>query len=250
MSLFVISDLHIWGAEDPIYRSLLSLIQNKMGAGDILVLAGDLFDLFVGNKKIFRDRYAEFFSVVALAGERGVTIHYIEGNHDFLLRQAFRGLKNFHLYSQEFQLDINGKKFFFAHGDLVDRRDYGYRLLRGFFRSILMQFIVYWVPGDWLDRFGRMSSRRSRAEKPILPLDLPLEKREYLRTIFRSYAAERLAEGNDFVVLGHCHDLDEMSFKIGDRAGQYVNVGYPRVHGSFLSWLPGEEKIQREGLPS
>jgi hypothetical protein len=72
---------------------------------------------------------------------------------------------------------------------------------------------------------------------------------ERLRKIYRSYAAERLAEGYDYVVMGHCHDLDEMSFQIGGRAGQYVNVGFPRVHGSYLSWSPGDEKIMRERMP-
>jgi hypothetical protein len=58
-----------------------------------------------------------------------------------------------------------------------------------------------------------------------------------------------VAEGYDYVVMGHCHDLDEMSFKVGERVGQYVNVGYPPVHGSYLSWSPGDEKIMRERMP-
>ena len=41
----------------------------------------------------------------------------------------------------------------------------------------------------------------------------------------------------------------EMSFVVDGRLGQYVNVGYPRVHGSMLTWSAGEEKIQREPLP-
>ena len=249
MSLFIVSDLHIWGPKDPIYRSLLNLIQHRTVRGDTLVLAGDLFDLFIGDKKIYRERYTEFFRDLTAAGQRGVSTHYIEGNHDFLMQKAFRQIPGFKLHPLDFKLEVQGKKFYFAHGDTVDRGDYGYRLLRIFFRSWIMKFLVTIVPGAWLDHIGRISSRRSRAEKPVIPLDLPLEKREYLRTTFRSYAAERLAEGNDFVVMGHCHDLDEMSFKIGGRPGQYVNVGYPRVHGSFLSWAPGEEKIQREKLP-
>ena len=72
---------------------------------------------------------------------------------------------------------------------------------------------------------------------------------ERLRNLYRSYAAERIARGCDFVVMGHCHDLDEKSFVIDGRPGQYVNVGFPRAHGSFLSWSPGDERIQRERLP-
>jgi UDP-2,3-diacylglucosamine hydrolase len=147
------------------------------------------------------------------------------------------------------RLEIGGKRIFIAHGDMVDRKDYGYRLLRGFFRSPLMKAFIHLAPGRWIEKIGQVSSQKSRNQKPLLPVDLPMSRMEKLRNIYRSFAAERLAEGYDFVVLGHCHDLDEMMFTIGERKGQYVNVGYPRVHGSFLCWSPGETKIQRERMP-
>jgi hypothetical protein len=109
------------------------------------------------------------------------------------------------------------------------------------------------VPGSLVDWIGQRSSRYSRQTKPEVAGMIPTHAKggglEKLRIIYRSYAAERLAQGYDYVVMGHCHDLDEMTFKIGDRMGQYINVGYPRIHGSFLSWSPGDEKIQREKLP-
>jgi UDP-2,3-diacylglucosamine pyrophosphatase LpxH len=144
---------------------------------------------------------------------------------------------------------MGGKKFFFAHGDLVNRADYLYRGLRLFFRSPFIRFLVWAFPGHWVDAIGGWSSKTSRAAKPEIPRALPVDKMASLRKVYRNYAAERLAEGFDFVVMGHCHDLDEMCFQIGGRSGQYVNVGYPRVHGSYLSWSPGEDKIQRERMP-
>ena len=108
-----------------------------------------------------------------------------------------------------------------------------------------MKALVSLAPGKWLENIGKVSSRKSRQRHTILPH----YQIEPLRKIFRNYAAEQVALGYDFVVLGHCHDLDEMSFTIGGRKGQYINIGFPRIHGSFLSWTPGEEKIQRERLP-
>ena len=131
----------------------------------------------------------------------------------------------------------------------MDREDYQYRCLRGFFRSIFMRIFVAVMPGSWLDWIGRKSSKYSRESKPVLPKDLPLKKLEGLRRVYRNFAAERVAHGYDYIVMGHCHDLDEMSFVVDGRKGQYVNVGFPRVHGSFLSWSAGDEKIQREKLP-
>ncbi len=249
MNLFIVSDLHISGPKDPLYSSLLSLLQHRAGSGDKVILAGDLFDLFVGNKAVFTERYADFLMAIDAAGHRGVEIHYIEGNHDFLIHRAFQRLKGITIHSLDVSFEIEGKRFYIAHGDLVDRRDYGYRFLRGFFRSPIMRALVVLVPGRFLDQVGQSSSKRSRKGKPILAASLPTHRMQYLRKIYRSFAAERLCQGYDFVVMGHCHDLDEMHFNVGGRRGQYINVGFPRVHGSFLTWSPGEEKIHREKLP-
>ncbi|MBI2712289.1 MAG: UDP-2,3-diacylglucosamine diphosphatase [Bdellovibrio sp.] len=248
MSLLFISDLHISGPEDPYYNALLKVLQERPQSGDTVVLAGDVFDLFVGNKSVFKDRYSEFFEILRASIQKGVEFHYIEGNHDFLIEKAFESIPQLKLHATHTELNAGDKKFFVAHGDLVDRSDFGYLLLRRFFRSFVMKAFVTVIPGEWLDEFGKFSSKQSRKRKPILPSEMPIQRMERLRRVYRSFAAEQLAKGFDFVVLGHCHDLDEMIFNIGGRCGQYVNIGFPRNHGSFLSWTEGDEKIQREKL--
>lgn len=246
--LYILSDLHVQGADDPVYRALLLFLQTRPMGGDTVVLAGDIFDLFIGNKTVFLSRYAEFFKALEMASVRGARFHYIEGNHDFLLKQLFDAYPCVKVHSERVSFEMQGRAFFVAHGDCVDREDYGYRFLRYFLRSFLMRTFVALAPGSLIDWIGKTSSGYSRNQKPSLPTELPLERRERLRNIYRSYAAEKIAQGCDYVILGHCHDLDEMGFTVGDRTGQYINVGYPRLHKSILSWGPGEVKIQREPL--
>jgi len=248
MSLFAVSDLHISGSDDPLMGSVIKLLRERAASGDTVVLVGDVFDLFVGNKKVFTEKYAPLLSALDFAGRRGVVLHYVEGNHDFLIRRAFAGIPSLKVHDHDVSVEISGKRFFFAHGDTADCGDFGYRFMRFMFRSWLMRALVIAIPGTWLDWIGRMSSRYSRDAKPLLPGELPIERREKLRRIYRSYAAERMAAGYDFVVMGHCHDLDEMFFTVDGRSAQYVNIGFPRKHGSFLSWDVGDEKIQREAL--
>src|SRR5439155_1149483 len=156
----------------------------------------------------------------------------IEGNHDFLIRPAFRGIRKFKIHTDEIQLKVDGKRFFVAHGDLVDRTDLKYMAWRFLARSPLMKSVLAAVPGALVDRVGQVSSQRSRQAKAVLPITLPGGQLESLRKTYRNFAADRLLQGYDYVVLGHCHDLDEMCFSIGDRVGQYINVGFPRVHNS------------------
>ncbi len=245
MSLLVISDLHVLGPQDPLYPSFLRIIREEAGPGDTLVLAGDIFDLFVGNKAVFLDRFSEFFNEVTAASIRGVRIHYIEGNHDFLMKGAFRDDAQISVHSHQMRLEFGGRRFYLAHGDLANPCDYGYRLLRWFFRSLFVRGLIKIFPGNWVSRIGQGLSRRNDLEKLAEAEVISDERKNALRMIYRSFAADRLAEGFDHVILGHCHDLDEMEFRIADRTGQYINVGYPRVHGSYLIWKEGMEKVTR-----
>jgi UDP-2,3-diacylglucosamine hydrolase len=249
MRLLVVSDLHVHGPEDPLYRSLLKLLRERAQPGDIVVLAGDLFDLFVGNKRVFTDRYREFTDALREAGARGVELHYIEGNHDFHIRRAFAGIPKLRVHPHDIEFRLGGKRVFVAHGDTVDREDYGYRLLRGLFRSPLMKAFVTVAPDRWIEGIGTHSADASRKRGPRLPSQMRADRVERIRRVFRNFAAEKLTEGFDYVVLGHCHDLDEMAFQVAGRLGQYINVGYPRAHGSYLAWSPGEARITREPMP-
>jgi UDP-2,3-diacylglucosamine pyrophosphatase LpxH len=165
------------------------------------------------------------------------------------MKRALRDIPGMQLHKHDFAINLGGKRFFFAHGDTADRKDYSYRALRAFFRSPPMRAFVRLAPGKWIDGIGKLSSRHSRGAKPELAAALPAGRLEELRKVYRNFAAEQISKGHDYVVMGHCHDLDEMSFVVGGRRGQYINVGFPRTHGSYLSWEPADEKISREKLP-
>jgi UDP-2,3-diacylglucosamine hydrolase len=243
MTFFAVSDLHIRDEHDPLYAPLVALFTERARPGDHVVLAGDIFDVFVGDKPEFTERYGAFIGAARDAAARGVHVYYVEGNHDFLMTRALPGVR---VHARAAELVIGGKRVFVGHGDLADARDWGYRALRVFFRSPLFRAFVHLAPRGWLSAIGRRSSRYSRGDDTGLAAHLPRERLEALRCVYRSFAAERVREGFDFVVLGHCHDLDEKSFTLDGREAQYINVGYPRAHGSFLTWNEGDARIQRE----
>lgn len=247
--LVALSDTHIWGPDDPLYRSLLEWLRLHSKPGNVIILGGDVFDVFVGKKRIYLKRYEEFLQSVRDACAAGAEVHYIEGNHDFLLTRVLAGIPRARVHSREFAVELDGKRFYIAHGDLVDPTDYSYRFLRAVFRSPLNRAFVKSIPGEWVDWIGTRSSRYSRGSRPMLPGGLPRERRDALRRVYRNFAVERIGKGFDFVILGHCHDDDEMSFQVEGRTGHYANVGYPRVHRNYLAWSAGQGEIQREPLP-
>lgn len=242
--LIYVSDLHIRSAEDPLYRKLLAVMAG-VRAPTVFVLGGDVFDLFVGAMPIFLERYAEFLESLRRLARAGVEIHYIEGNHDFLLKRVFADEPAIRVHPREHALTVGKARFYLAHGDLVDRSDWGYLALRGFFRSPVLRLMVRTFRGEWIEGIGSFSAKRSKGRAARTPTGLPAEKIERLRTIYRSFASEKIRAGCDFVILGHCHDLDQFKFKVGDRAGQYMNAGYPPIHGSYVAWVDGASELER-----
>lgn len=246
--LVALSDLHIWGSDDPLYRSLLNWMRTHAGPGNVIVLCGDVFDVFVGKKRLYLKRYGEFLETAREIAALGTDLHYIEGNHDFLLTRVLADIPRARVHSREFDLSFGGKRFYVAHGDLVDPHDRSYRFLRAVFRSPLNRAFVKAIPGEWVDWIGTRSSRYSRGSRPSLPSRMPNDRLDALRSVYRNFAVDRIGRGYDFVILGHCHDDDEMRFQIGDRKGQYANVGFPREHRTFLAFDSGDDEIRREPL--
>jgi len=221
-----VSDLHLWGPQDPLYRALLRFMSEQIKSGDKFVIVGDLFDLFVGNKSVFVQRYFEVLEALKKLGEKDVEVFYIEGNHDFHLESIFENAPHVRIYSDYLHYEFNGRKILFSHGDKINAKDYGYQLFRFGLRNLVSQTILEVAPGSLIDRIGSSMSRASRGYHP--------EPDEKVVQLFRNYACEQISKGYDFVVLGHSHYMDDMHFCVEDHKGQYVNVGYPRKHCKYL----------------
>jgi UDP-2,3-diacylglucosamine hydrolase len=244
MRLLALSDLHVRGPDDPSYARLLQALSSAK-PGDWVILAGDLFDLWLGAKPVFLERYSAFLEKLRELDRQGTKVHYLEGNHDFHLESVFSGMKNVQVGDDEVTLELGGRRLFFAHGDRIDSKDYGYRALRGFLRSLPFAVFVRWAPSAWIDAIGKGSSALSRTQHPPTLEDLPAPLRQRIRKLYREFAVAKAREGFDFIILGHCHDLDEKQFTVKGRPVQYLNMGYPPKHGSYLTWEVGEARFQR-----
>lgn len=252
MKIVTISDIHIHGADDPLYRALLTMMQTDLHSGDQFVLAGDIFDFLVGDQSTLNRRYSEFFELVRELGRRGVHTTYIEGNHDFHLRGIFRDVPNVRVVPAEIEIKTRDHRVYIAHGDLVDRGDRGYLALRALFRSPITKFAAFALPARTVEWIGNQFSASSRQRNPRLPEERGGDRLTELRKIYRGFARDKFEAGYRAIILGHCHDLDGAEFRAEFRAevriGQYLNVGFPRKHHQYVVFTD-ESGLTRKFLP-
>lgn len=246
MRLFVISDLHLESSSDPFSQLFVSFV-SKLSADDILVLSGDIFELFVGDKEVFKIRYQSALTAISQAGTRGVRIYYIEGNHDFFLKKTFASIPNCSVHDHDLKLSLGDRQFFIAHGDLIDPSDLGYKLLRYAFRSSICKFLVSHLPDSWVDKFGNGMSEKSKKKQATGCCDLK-KFSEAQQTIFRDFAKKQFNAGSDYIILGHTHCDDFLELEASGRRGLYLNTGFARKSKRIVSWDTETKSISKPSL--
>jgi UDP-2,3-diacylglucosamine pyrophosphatase LpxH len=235
----ILSDLHLMRPQDTFYQSVLRFLSEVPRSGDHLALAGDIFDVYVGNKSVFRELHRPFFERIREAGQRGITVHHIEGNHDFWIAESYSemGCTTASVHGDFVEIHLAGRTLRIEHGDLADSSDWFYLALRRFFRSNLGSVCARLAPEKALDRLGQLWSNTSRDAKR-LPEEWDDHDRERLREVFYQYSRTRVGPGKaDALVMGHCHDPHGCE--------GYMNVGFPRRHKSWIRWNPAENRLER-----
>ena len=97
-----------------------------------LFLMGDIFDLIFGCGEYILSHQREAVETLRRLSER-MEIHYLEGNHDFLLKNIFPNINVYSRGAQPVLMELEGEKVMLSHGDRYET-GWGYeifsRLLR------------------------------------------------------------------------------------------------------------------------
>lgn len=217
VDILVLSDLHLgtFGCKARELNRYLSSVEPEM-----LILNGDIFDLWNFKKKNFPDTHMRIVKQIMRMSER-IPVYYILGNHDEALRQyAPFSMGNLHLVNQ-LEIEIDGKQYWFFHGDIFDASmqyakwlaklgGWGYDLL------ILTNHHVNRV----LKFFGRPRMSFSKRIKNSV------KKAVKYVCDFECTAAEIALEKKvDYVVCGHIHQPQIRRIGQGDKAVTYLNSG-------------------------
>lgn len=195
--IFVIGDSHIGlaeGNEKPIMAWLDRLAELRPSA---LYLNGDLFHYLIAHPKFCTPSVDKVLARFRELCDRGVAVHYVEGNRDFFLEGSFAEASVTDV-KLEYGFTAGARRYLVVHGDMINDRDWPYRFWRWASKSQLMKLGLVLTPRRIARVFVDSVEKRLAASNFKHKSRLPIEQME-------AYGKRRNSDGYTDVIFGHFH---------------------------------------------
>lgn len=219
LDVVVMSDLHLgtYGCHAKEIVNYLKSIQPQ-----ILVLNGDIIDIWQFNKRYFPVAHMQVIKEIMNLLSKGTRVIYITGNHDEALRRySDMHMGNFQL-TDKVVMEINGKMTWIFHGDVFDATTKGSAKLlaklggHGYDLLILINSLT--------NRFLKLMGR----EKMSFSKKVKNSVKKAVAWIgnFEQTAAELAIEKKyDYVICGHIHQPQQRIITTKEGSVTYLNSG-------------------------
>ena len=205
---FVIADAH-YSHIRPELLSLIEDIHAKKLQPTQLILMGDVFDALFGAITYTLEINAQIVSLINEISE-GIEVIYLEGNHDFNLKDVFPKAKVFTIQNQPIMCCYEGKTVCLAHGDFIG--DFFYKL----YTSIIRNPFILRVLNSFDNIINHFILKK---------LDSYLSKKDDCKEFrgFEEYMQKRLVGRItcDYLIEGHFHQNRSIDFE----NFRYINLG-------------------------
>ncbi|MBN2460283.1 MAG: UDP-2,3-diacylglucosamine diphosphatase [Candidatus Cloacimonetes bacterium] len=226
MRIIFVSDFHLKyntdKTEEQRTARIISFLKSLQGECDVLILNGDIFDLWFCWRRVIIKDYFPVLKILADLRESGCRLIFIAGNHDFWFGDFLKKYLGIEIYPDCFQEVLAGKKVFAAHGDLYTINDIRYKIFRFFIRKKIPRFIFSIIHPDLALNIGLLFSRSSR--RKIIPPRLNTLRAQGLLKY-----AQMHRDDYDIMVMGHSHL--PVSQTIGNLT--YINTGDWLQHNTY-----------------
>ncbi len=209
---YFISDMHLGASYLPhpldyerrVVRFLRSIAPNCRR----LFILGDALDYWYEYRSVVPRGFTRFFGCLAEMADAGIEITWLIGNHDIWIFDYLPSELGIKVVDGSMQLELDGQRFYLAHGDGVGKRSRSFRFIRAMFRNKLCQRLFSSVHPRWTVPLAHHWSSSSRGGTPYISPSLGAD--EPLVKWANEYLAEHPHEPINYFIFGHRHImLDE-----------------------------------------
>jgi len=236
VEIAVISDVHLgtYGSRAEEVLLYLNSIEPE-----ILVINGDLVDIWQFRKRYFPKAHLAVLQKIFQLAATGKSVYFLPGNHDDLIRKfGDFSLGNLHIQN-ELTLEIGGKQVWFHHGDKYDL-SVRHRGLAAFAGRLYELYILMEKGLNWLlqpFRIHLQSAKKLKAfSKRMSKTAIDFEAKAIDEAISRNF---------DIMICGHVHRPQKR--RITNKNGQilYLNSGDWVENLSALEYTDEKWKVVR-----
>lgn len=205
--IYFVSDVHLGAPaltnnheREMLFVQWLDEIKNDVAE---LYLLGDIFDFWYEYKKVVPRGFTRVLGRIADLTDRGIPVHFFTGNHDVWVFDYLPTEVGVILHTNQFITELDGKKFFLAHGDGLDADDKGYLLLKKVFTSRKLQWLFSRIHPNFALSLGHGWSKRSRLSKMDWKEEFKVKNEGMYKFAVSFLKEERI----DYFIFGHRHRM-------------------------------------------
>jgi UDP-2,3-diacylglucosamine hydrolase len=202
-----IADLHLAAERPRTNEQFFDFLARIAPSAEALYILGDLFEYWAGDD----DTDALNTQVAAALHEtarRGVSIHFMHGNRDLLVGEAFAARSGAQLIRDPVLVDLYGTRTLLMHGDTLCTDDIEYQKFRAYARDprTQAQFLQLPLAARHQQLRGmRAQSELSKAGKSAQIMDVAPATVEQ---VLRAHDYPRLIHGHTHRPARHVHHVD------------------------------------------
>ena len=143
--IWFVSDLHLDPHHPDITNQFIELLDSSDALVEDIYLLGDVFETWIGDdeKSQFID---EITQKLHQTTQKGVRIHFMRGNRDFLVGHQFLANTGCRRLADEVKIDAYGTAVLLMHGDTLCTQDTAYLRARKFAHNKIVQTLFLWLP--------------------------------------------------------------------------------------------------------
>jgi UDP-2,3-diacylglucosamine hydrolase len=204
--IYFVSDAHLGSRldKDPLSREkiLVNWLEFVRKDAEKIFLLGDIFDFWFEYKTVVPKGYVRILGKLAELADAGIEIHFFIGNHDIWAFDYFEKEVGMIVHHHAEIMELNGRRFFMAHGDGLESKEKGFNFIRKIFHSKLSQILFGYFPPRLGQEFGYEWSKANRLRILKTENGYRGENDEEIITFAKNYQSEPPI---DFFVFGHRH---------------------------------------------
>lgn len=230
-----IADLHLSADRDDITTCFTEFLSDLSTEIDALYILGDLFEVWLGDDDInpFTSKIERALSGVS---ERGISVYFIHGNRDFLLREKFAARAKMTLLPERLVIDLYGTPTLIMHGDELCTQDIAYQNFRKKARGWWWPKLVLSLPlfiRRRIAKHGRAVSQKNQQALSQTIMDVTPSE---VQAVMTEFQVKRL-------IHGHTHRPAVHRFNLNNDEATRIVLGDWYEQGSVLEVTAEHAKL-------